>query len=101
MKPYTRRVAGLGALEAKLLSDLLQGGDRGMSPTELAIVADAPRPSVYAMLGRMRGLKWVSRTPDPTPEASQRVLYAVTAKGRKARERFAREVGLFTERGNA
>lgn len=94
MKPYTRRVAGLSALEAKLLSDLLQGGERGMSPTDLAARTDAPRSSVYTMLGRMRGLKWGRRTPDPTPEASQRVLYAVTAKGRKARERFAREVGL-------
>ena len=66
-----------------------------MSPTDLAIAMDLPWPSVYTMLGRFRALKLVARTPDPTPEASQRVLYRITAKGRQARERFGKEVGVW------
>ena len=97
MKPYTRRVAGLSALEAKLLYELQQrGGGRGLSPTDLAAQTEMPRPSVYVMLRRAHAQKWVKRTSAPTPEASQRVLYAVTAKGGKARRRFARELGLRT-----
>lgn len=95
MRILLRRVGGLSAVEAKVLSALVRCGDpRGMSPTDLAAGHDLPRPTVYNLLGRFREQKLVARTPDPTPEASQRVLYRITEKGRKARERFAKEVGL-------
>lgn len=96
MKVILRRVGGLSALEAKLLSALTRCADeRGASPTDLAARLDLPRPTLYTMLGRFRKDKLVRRTPDPTPEAPQRVLYAITAKGIKARERFAFEVGVW------
>ena len=96
MKVILRRVGGLSALEATILSALARCPDpRGMSPTDIAVQLDLPRPTIYAVLARFHKARLVSRRPDPTPEASQRVLYCILGKGLKARERFAFAVGVW------
>ena len=80
-------------MEIRILSELLQC-KQGTSPTDLARRADKSRPSVYVLLRRLYRREYVTSKPDPTALAPGAVVYRITAKGRKARETFAKNVGL-------
>lgn len=83
----------MSPMEMRILSALMQF-DKGASPTDLACAADVERASLYVHLRRMYDRKLVTSKPDRTSTAPGAVIYSITAAGKKAREAFAKNVGL-------
>lgn len=84
----------LSPMEVRILSELRRC--RGStSPTDLARRAGLSRPVLYVLLRRLAKRRWVTRTHGRRPGHNQTsVFYSINAAGRKAREAFARKVGL-------
>lgn len=82
-------------LEVRVLSELRHCRKHGTSPTDLARRGGLSRASLYVLLRRLAKRRFVSRRRDHGAEGNQlRVFYTITAAGLKAREVFARAVGL-------
>lgn len=96
MKPFT-----MSPLQCRVLSIMAaHGGDAGISCTRLAKLARISRPVLYVLVRRLAAMRWakrhtlVLRGPGRRDAPITQVLYAVTAAGLKARERFATELHL-------
>jgi DNA-binding MarR family transcriptional regulator len=89
----------LSPLECRVLSELAIAGKAGISPTMLASWVQVSRASLYVLLRRLAGMQppHVRREPQRVPGRNgNQVLYAITPTGQRARERFAKDVGLRT-----
>ena len=95
MKP---RRPQLSPMECRILSELeVHGGDAGISGTQLARLAKLCRGTLYVLLGRLAAASpaRVRRRRARVPGRNEhQVLYTITSSGRRARERFAADVGL-------
>lgn len=92
-----RRWSSISPTECRILSDLLAvGGKDGISPTSLGLLTGHSRASLYVHLRRLAGRKLVRRRRVRMPGRSgYQVLYAITAKGIKARQLFAFACGVW------
>jgi DNA-binding PadR family transcriptional regulator len=82
-------------MECRILSELAILPFGGVSCRQLARAARLSEGTLYVLLGRLANSKRVLRQRAPLIRCGgQQVLYTITAKGLKARERFARDVGL-------
>ena len=79
--------------EMRILSALMQF-DKGSSPKDLAKAAGVDPNSIYVHLRRLHGRKLVTSKPDRSAATAGAVIYSITAAGKKARELFAKNVGL-------
>jgi hypothetical protein len=92
----------MSPLQCRVLSMLAaQGGEDGISATQLAALAGTSRAVFYVMAQRLRLKRWVRRYTIVVRGAGRRdaplthTMYAITASGRKARERYAFELGVW------
>jgi DNA-binding MarR family transcriptional regulator len=92
-----RRWSVISPTECRILSDLLRlAGNGGISPTSLATLCGFSRASLYVHLRRLDRRGLVRRRRVRVRGRNERqVLYAATAAGRRARERFAFECGVW------
>lgn len=86
----------MSPLQCRVLSLVAEiGGQSGVSCTRLAVFAHISRPVLYVLVRRLAFKKWLRRRRVRVPGGnSMQVLYAVTATGLKARERYAAELHL-------
>lgn len=91
----------MSPLQCRVISLLAShGGGDGISCTQLAKLARISRPVLYVLVRRLAAKRWakprrvVLRGPGRRDAPVTQVLYAVTATGLKARERFAAELHL-------
>jgi DNA-binding MarR family transcriptional regulator len=84
-------------MQCRLLSELALHPRDGVSPTSLARAAGFNRPTTDALLKRLRDARMVRA--ERAGEIRSQVRYIITAKGEKARARFARDVGLQIPKG--
>jgi len=89
MTTYTTTVS---PLECRVLSELALHPNEGLSPKGLSDAAEVDRACIYAIFQRLRDAKMVKA--ERAGAVRSQVRYIITPKGIKAREAFAREVGL-------
>jgi DNA-binding MarR family transcriptional regulator len=75
---------GLTLPQFAVLNHLVRLGDQ-QSPVELARAMQVTKATMSSTLGRLEGKGFVSSNPDPDDGRSRRI--AITARGRKARDR--------------
>lgn len=91
----------MSPLQCRVLSVLAaHGGTDGISCTRLAQMAGISRPVLYVLVRRLAARRWAKRStitlrgPGRRDTPETHVLYAITAAGLKARERYAAELHL-------
>lgn len=91
----------MSPLQCRVLSLLAaHGGSDGISCTRLAKLARISRPVLYVLVRRLAAKRWaksqrvVMRGPGRRDTPTTHVLYAVTAAGLRARQRYAAELHL-------
>lgn len=91
----------MSPLQCRVLSILAaHGGDDGIGCTHLAKLTRISRPVLYVLVRRLAARRWakphqvVLRGKGRRDAPKTYVLYAVTAAGLKARERFAAQLHL-------